>query len=705
MSKDNICGETNTNQKISQLWCKGKDVPSHGDDRKGLLRSKVQEYISYSRQNSSSLSQIEALFKLLDLATSISAEDMSFLRRTLWTVNEITLTDCKRETLPSSFGSVFSNLKILNLANNRFDSFPESILRCLTLEEVNLGRNNIVRLDDRIGELVNLKQLDVSENKLMYLPMSLSALVALTHLRINGNELRTLYLNPGSQKREHLLQQNRERNKVQSKMDWEEVICPFKLSAVFYNKKTGQATNTQPRFSATMQYGENRNEPSFPDGFEWEIVCNQDTIAHYYNHLTSDTATEAPECLDRIGNLLRLRILDVGDNNLKSLPQSIARMSHLEVIEAPRNNLVDVELIIKCKLLRRINLKKNYLRSAPSDLARTLEHFDLSHNCLETFPPPILELKRLQYLNLNYNGIKVVPCELGFLTKLNELDLRNNPIDDPPYDEMIKNTDEVLWRCRQTYKVRQKQGDQKMIDHSSGICLRRSALSPDFQNRLLEMINEAASSDQGLDFQFMHLHNVPASVFYSTGIKRVDLSHNPLMRVPACLSLPVHHITTLIMRYCEISELDASIRYFNNLEFLDLEGNYILTIPNELMILSGLRRLNLNNNRIRDLPQTIGNLKQLTELNIDNNELQTLHEALEKCTNLRILSAERNKLHCLQSFLFNIPSLRDLRLCRNLIKIIPEGIGKLALVKLSISFNNIELLEDFCFCPLLNSTL
>ena len=244
-----------------------------------------------------------------------------------------------------------------------------------------------------------------------------------------------------------------------------------------------------------------------------------------------------------------------------------------------------------------------------------------------------------------------------------------------------------------------------MLLHTSGISLRKTELSPDFQQRLNVMIHQAASSHGELDFQFMNLYTVPVQAFHSDGIKRIDLSYNKLKKAPALLTRSACNILKLTMRYCDISDLDSSICFLLKLQHLDLEGNCITKIPDELMDLQDLLALNLNKNRITKLPQNIGNLKSLTELNIDNNSLQKLDKSLEKCQCLETLSVEENELENIDPFIFNISSLRRLCLSKNFIKTVPEAMGRLSLIQLSLSSNEIDFLNNSCMCPNLCSTM
>ncbi|KAG5514361.1 hypothetical protein RHGRI_035687 [Rhododendron griersonianum] len=112
-------------------------------------------------------------------------------------------------------------------------------------------------------------------------------------------------------------------------------------------------------------------------------------------------------CLpNEVGNLISLETLDLGKNNLRTLPDNI------------------------CNLTR---LKKLYLSDCdvshlPSEIGRliALEALILEGNSLLTFPDSICNLTRLKNLNLSDCDLSHLPSEIGQLISLQKLNLRGN---------------------------------------------------------------------------------------------------------------------------------------------------------------------------------------------------------------------------------------------------------------------------------------
>lgn len=99
------------------------------------------------------------------------------------------------------------------------------------------------------------------------------------------------------------------------------------------------------------------------------------------------------------------KILDLSNQNLKKVPESIFS----------KNELVN------------LNLSHNSLNGALPAEIRLLSHLkvlNLSHNNFTGVPAEIGQLSELEVLNLSYNPITGLPLELGNLKKLKTLDLR-----------------------------------------------------------------------------------------------------------------------------------------------------------------------------------------------------------------------------------------------------------------------------------------
>ena len=84
----------------------------------------------------------------------------------------------------------FTDLKVLNLRNNKLTIFPSELCAALyELEELNLSQNEITYIPENISSLSNLRKLSLSKNKIVELPMGIYNCPALQELRADYNLL------------------------------------------------------------------------------------------------------------------------------------------------------------------------------------------------------------------------------------------------------------------------------------------------------------------------------------------------------------------------------------------------------------------------------------------------------------------------------------------------------------------------------------
>lgn len=102
-------------------------------------------------------------------------------------LEELNLSLQTLERLPYEFTQL-TNLKILDISYNNFESFPVQILSCINLDTLNLKLSHIDDIPTEISKLKNLKKLILDDNRLSCFPMAVTDLAELRELSIsNGN--------------------------------------------------------------------------------------------------------------------------------------------------------------------------------------------------------------------------------------------------------------------------------------------------------------------------------------------------------------------------------------------------------------------------------------------------------------------------------------------------------------------------------------
>ena len=108
--------------------------------------------------------------------------------------------------------------------------------------------------------------------------------------------------------------------------------------------------------------------------------------------------------------------------------------------------------------------------------------------------------------------------------------------------------------------------------------------------------------------------DIPGQIARYTHVTRVQLSYNEIARIPPELcGLPVEHLD---LRGNRLTALPEEIRGLTRLVDLNLEGNPIAALPDALCELGQLAALDLQALPIKELPEGVGQLSALRYLNL-----------------------------------------------------------------------------------------
>ncbi|XP_039632036.1 E3 ubiquitin-protein ligase LRSAM1 isoform X1 [Polypterus senegalus] len=165
-----------------------------------------------------------------------------------------------------------------------------------------------------------------------------------------------------------------------------------------------------------------------------------------------------------------------------------------------------------------------------------------------------------------------------------------------------------------------------------------------------------AGADDILDISACELTEIPASAFSTCKVlqKKVFIVHDNQLR-------------SLVPRNCSITDLST-------LKVLDVHGNSLTSLPDDIGQLRSLQILNLEKNRLQNLPESIGELGQLQTLNVRGNCLCQLRPALGRLGSLRSLDVSENGVRELPVELGHIRTLETLTLDATLMAFPPAGV-------------------------------
>ncbi len=152
------------------------------------------------------------------------------------------------------------------------------------------------------------------------------------------------------------------------------------------------------------------------------------------------------------------------------------------------------------------------------------------------------------------------------------------------------------------------------------------------------------------------LREFPQEIFdLADTLEILDLSGNELTSLPDDLPR-LHKLRILFCSDNRFTELPAVLGQCSQLSMVGFKANRIRIVP-AAALPPALRWLILTDNEIEQLPQELGRCTQLQKLMLAGNRLRELPATLAACTRLELLRIAANRLDALPSWLFDLPRL------------------------------------------------
>ena len=152
------------------------------------------------------------------------------------------------------------------------------------------------------------------------------------------------------------------------------------------------------------------------------------------------------------------------------------------------------------------------------------------------------------------------------------------------------------------------------------------------------------------------LSEFPREIFdLADSLEILNLSGNALSQLPDDL----HRLTHLRVLFCSdnlFTELPACLGQCSSLTMIGFKANRITQVPASALP-PLLRWLILTDNCIRALPSELGARPHLQKLMLAGNQLQSLPDSLQHCHRLELIRVAANQLTQLPEWLLTLPSL------------------------------------------------
>ncbi|KAI9501798.1 hypothetical protein BX070DRAFT_193634, partial [Coemansia spiralis] len=286
-----------------------------------------------------------------------------------------------------------------------------------------------------------------------------------------------------------------------------------------------------------------------------------------------------------------LSFLDLSGNDIKRIRHApLSKLEHLSTLMLRNNRLVDLpDSLAELKSLRVLNVSNNNLPMFPLVVTRikALEELDISLNRMPDIPNSISSLTNLVKLNIMGNSLTgSLPEGLGKLSKLEELDVRQNRLQDLSVTSKITGLKLLYTERNIVSRV-----------HIDLTC----AVSVSLKSNKLTQCN---------------LSNPTHTLVF------LDLSCNQLTELSADIFMNLPMLEHLVLDSNHIVSLPSSVGNLNNLLHLSCANNILSLIPIELTRLEKLKTLDMHNNNLKLLPPEIWLMPKLAVLNLSSNLLE-----------------------------------------------------------------------------------
>lgn len=108
----------------------------------------------------------------------------------LQNIESVELNTNQLTSIPKEISKL--KLKLINLSDNFFDTFPKEVTNITTLKNLCISNNKITIIPKEIGNLKKMRFIDLSNNLLTTIPKEICRIKKLWGLNISGNLIASL---------------------------------------------------------------------------------------------------------------------------------------------------------------------------------------------------------------------------------------------------------------------------------------------------------------------------------------------------------------------------------------------------------------------------------------------------------------------------------------------------------------------------------
>jgi Leucine-rich repeat (LRR) protein len=463
-------------------------------------------------------------------------------------------------------------LKIFKASGNNIASLPASMITWTSLTDLRIAQNAFQVIPEVIYELSNLMHLDIGGNTFSYLPDELfSCLPELLTFHCGNSNLSEIPYSIGmcSKLTDIRLDQNIFREipysvgKCESlrviTADWHIVVNPPQ-------EVVSRGISRINEYLAAMYKGTLALDVNVSN-YALLSVPNMtgQLVALRRADFSFNAIKQVPPAIGRLRSLVWLSFQN---NSITRLPSTFVELSGLTHMNLSSNKFECLpEYFVLFTKLVELDLSGNQLRDIPTEFLGGLiflQSLKASDNLLQSVPLCLIEFQGVHTLHFHGNPIMYIPGELGKLKNLKHLTFSLNKL------ECMQN-----WRRNPVLDYAPIAGHQIEVPPSEVLI--------SGQKCLFEFLRNVASSRRSKKAQL----NLSKASFW----------------VSQCLA----------PRQSFEYFADCLLQLYH-LKLLNLHGNDIRIIPQEVSRMTSLMNLDVGGNRLSELPDSLSSLIHLSDL-------------------------------------------------------------------------------------------
>ncbi|XP_072540318.1 leucine-rich repeat-containing protein 40 [Salminus brasiliensis] len=423
-----------------------------------------------------------------------------------------------------------------------------------------------------------------------------------------------------------------------------------------------------------------------------------------------------------------LVVLDIHDNQLRTLPASIGELEQLQKLNLSHNKLTELPLELwNLTNLRCLHLQQNLLEQLPAALGQLchLEDLDLSNNKLITVPDSLSNLNNLLKLNLSFNSLKSLPPAISEMKNLRMLDCSRNHLESvPPSLAQMASLEQLYLRHNKLRFLPELPSCKTLKELHCG-------------NNQIEVLEAAhlkhLSALSVLELRDNKVKSLPEEITLLQGLQRLDLTNNDISSIPCGLGTlpkltslalegnPLRTIrrdlltkgTSELLKYLRSriqeepdgnpkdepktamtlpSQARINVHAIKTLKTLDYSEKQEAAIPDDVFDAvsdSPVSNVNFSKNQLTEVPSRILELKDtLADINLGFNKISALPVGFSELQQLVHVDLRNNLLTSLPLELEALNKLRSIILSFNRFKAFPDVLYRISTLETVLISNN-----------------